>query len=367
MNIGKAVNKYIEILESDTFARYEKDLSESLTSALSDCYQNSRGEPEMVKIIEKVINNFNKSNVESKQPYFKISTNGIFIHGYPKGSGVVFDYYGKSTHKELGDIIFIVSIIFNGQKYFEKFTINQFKKDKQSRKSISWDIKNKEQLYLLSRFPKFKGVKGSLVPQRDFNLPNYSGCLGSYGLLYSPGDFAFVSATRLDSYLGSSKKINGDDLFLIRERGDLIDVREWRHFWHDWIHMVDLCKHFCGFRRDICCFQYPNPMFMGNCHFAGNIFDFVDKYLRLCIGEPTETKLGRSNRHARDFLNELMFALRRKAERDKLSNVLNFVDGFSKYRYSSNESEDYSRNNNIKIDFGGGGLGIIHTVINLGE
>lgn len=365
MNIEKAIKRYIETVESDAFASYEKDFARRITSALSECYQQRLGETDRVKIIESVINSCKNLTIKSNQPYFELSTNVIFIHGYPKKSGVEFGYYGKSAYTELGDIIFIVSIIFNGQRYFEKFTINQFKKDIQRTRTISWDIKNKEQLYLLSRFPRFKGVVGSIVPQKDFNLPNYSGCLGSYGLLYNPGDFSFVSGTRLDSYLGSSKKINGNDIFLMRERReDRIEIREWHHFLHERVHI--LCKHICGPRCDICCHLYPFLMFIGNCHFAGNVFDFVDKYLRLCIGEPTDMKIGKKNVNARKFLCKLLSAIRIKAKRDGLDEVLKFANDFFKYRFSDNEGEGEYRNN-IEAGFEGGGIGIIHTMINLGE
>ena len=50
---------------------------------------------------------------------------------------------------ELGDIIFIISIIFNGQKYFEKFTINQFKKDVQRKRAVSWNIKRRTTLFVI--------------------------------------------------------------------------------------------------------------------------------------------------------------------------------------------------------------------------
>ena len=96
-------------------------------------------------------------------------------------------------------MIFIVSVYFQGKKYFEKLTINQFKK---ANKTSSWSIKNKEQLFLLSRFPVFRGIQGSIIDEKNYAIPNYSGCLGSYGFLYKPGDFAFVSATKLDSYVG---------------------------------------------------------------------------------------------------------------------------------------------------------------------
>jgi hypothetical protein len=360
MNIEKAIKKYIEIVESDAFAGYEKDFAGRIISALSSCYQNRLSEPDMVKTVEDVINSCKNLTRNNSKPDFELSTNAIFIHGYHK-SGVRFNYYGKRADTELGDIIFIVSIIFNGQKYFEKFTISQFKKNSQNNRSISWNMENKEQLYLLSMFPKFRGVAGSIVPQKDFNLPNYSGCLGSYSLLYAPGDFAFVSGTRLASYLGSSKKINGNDLFSIGERENVINISEWHHWWHDWLRILEFCRQpYC----DFCSLLPTFNLFLGNCHFSMNVYDFVSKYLRLSIGEPT---IGKTNLQARNFLIELMSTLKPKTdeEKDKYKDLRNFTEGFFKYRYANNEGSNMDKEN---IEFNSeGDIGIIYTTINLGE
>jgi hypothetical protein len=366
MNIEKLVKKYAEIMESDAFVRYEKDFANKIISELSVCYERRLGEPDMVKIVESVINGCKNLTSKNNQPYFEVSTNAIFIHGYPK-SGVKFYYYGQQTSVELGDIIFIASIIYNGRIYVEKFTISQFKKDTKSTRSISWDIGNRKQLYLLSRFPKFSGVEGSIVPkEKDFSLPNYSGCLGSYGLLYAPGDFAFVSGTRLDSYLSNRRKISGDDLFSIGERRDVININKWYPRWHKWVDMIDVCKYFCGPYCNVCFLSFPFNLFLGNCHFSMNVYDFVIKYLRLCIGEPTVAEIGKRNLQARNFLIELMSMLRAKAIKENLTDLRNFTEGFFKYHNDTNEEINTHREN-IESEARGGGIGIIYTTINLGE
>jgi hypothetical protein len=99
-----------------------------------------------------------------------------------------------------------------------------------------------------------------------------------------------------------------------------------------------------------------------------NVSDFVSKYLRLSIGEPTDAIIGRRNLQVRNFLIELMSTLKAKAikEKDKLTDLLNFTDGFFKYRYANNERSDTNREN-IEFKPDGGGIGIIFTTINLGE
>jgi len=364
MSIEKAINKFIEITKSDVFVKYEKDFARMITSALSERYKNNPDERKIVKDIENIINNYKKLEDVESVPYFKLSTNAIFIHGYPSNSGVEFDYYGKNTPKELGDLIFIISVIFNNQKYFEKFTVTQFKRDEISNRTISWKI-DKEQIYLLSRFPTFKGVKGSLVPQKDFNLSNYSGCLGSYGLLYRPGDFAYVGATRLDTYLNGSVKINGNDLFMLCEEKDMIEGSDCPYLWSECINLVDIYRYFCNINCGVCNRFLPKNV-LGNSHSSGNVFDFVDKYLRLCIGEPIIMKIGRKNTSAKNFLYELLSVINIKAKKENMTDILSFCDTFFKNQSLDDTDKGGSINDNT-FDFNVGGIRIIHTVINLGE
>jgi hypothetical protein len=194
---------------------------------------------------------------------------------------------------------------------------------------------NKKQIYFLSRFPTFRGTKYSLVPQKDFNLSNYSGCLGSYGLLFRPGDFAFVSATRLDTYLNGENKINGNDLFILCEERNVY-------------------------------FRFLPQIILGNYHSSRNAFDFVDKYLRLCIGEPIIMEIGRRNITAKNFLYELLSVIRKKAEEENNTNILKFCNTFFNNQSISNTDKGSPIDNNTS-DFHGGGIGIIHTIIDLGE
>ncbi len=365
MNIETLIKKYIDVTKSDTFVRYEKEFAQRITSALAKGYLQGLYEPPLVQIVENMVNSIDGLTVKNKQPFFELSTSSIFIHG--NKSQVEFDYYGQSAQRELGDLIFIVSLVFNNNKYFEKFTINQFKKNKRSSKSIHWSMDNKEQLYLLSRFPTFRGIRGSLIPTGDFNLQNYSGSLGSYGFLYAPGDFAFVSATKLESYLGSRKMINGNDLYTFYgslnnypwwpfEIGNLMDIEKWFYIYHK------LCRHekfFYGLEQ-------CNIGILGNCHYTQNIHDFVDKYLRLCIGEPTLSEIGTNNPSAFAFLVHLFSSLKQLAERNMEKKLTDFVKSFFYYHYVGGQGER-EINENIEFDPEGGGVGIIYTTINLGE
>jgi len=340
ISINRIIEKYLEAMRSEVFTDYGKEFSQKIISSLSQGYLQGRKEPPLVQIIESIVNSVHDFNVKNHKTRFKLSTKAIFIHG--NKSHVQFNYYENRTKPiELGDLIFIISVVYNNKKYFEKITINQFKRDKRKSKNISWSITNKEQLYLLSRFPTFIGVRG-LIPKKDYDLPNYSGCLGSYGFLYKPGDFAFVSATRLDSFIGDRKTIK------MRETYNLVNGREnhlfswypvfWETVWH----------------------------IFGNCHFSHNVFNFVHEYLRMNIGEPVFSKIGIDNPRARDFLHELMLAIEYKARKEKSPEMLNFVKEFRRFSYVDSEGQNQS-NEEVDFDYDGGEIGIIHTSIDLGE
>jgi hypothetical protein len=267
----------------------------------------------------------------------KISTKSIFIHG--NKSQVEFEYYRQRVQRELGDLIFILSVIYNGRKYFEKFTISQFKKDDDKSR---WNLSNKRQIYLLSRFPQFWGIRGSIIPSKKFNLPNYSGCLGSFSLLFRPGDFAFVSAPKLEISVGNRKSI-----------GKINILRFW-----------EIPCYYC-FTPLIPIRFFPSCSIwiLGISHFASNIYEFVDKYLRGNIGELIYS-MRIYNTPAFDFLHELLSAIRIKAHKEKKDEIIAFIDEFFGRPYGGNEG---GIREGVEFDYEGGGIGIIYTSIDLGE
>ena len=363
MNTVRALKKYADVIINDVFAMYEKEFAQRVNAALATGYLQKLREPPLVEIIENVVNGIDDLTIKSDKPYFELSTKSAFIHDTKNKTLVEFDYYGESVKRELGDLIFIISVIFNGEKYFEKFTINQFKKDKTRSKNVSWNISNKEQLYLLSRFPTFKGVDNSIIPTSEYNLLNYSGCLGSYGLLYRPGDFSFVSATELDCFIGDKNSLKMNELYdLTYEKREYL-FPYFSYFYPDINGLLYLAHRFYkqyGFKG------YSLWNLFGNYHHAYNAFDFAHKYLRIAIGEPIFMKMGVDNSQARCFLHDLLSAARIKAQRKKKRKLLNLLDGFFRYHYAGNEEEGGFRKE-VRVDFDGGGIGIIHTTINLGE
>lgn len=357
MRIEEVVGKYLQLIKTEHFAKYNKDFAYKIQRGLNEGYNRGFYEPALVSVVEGIINNLNGMSISSNR--FKISTESIFIHG--NKSQVEFEYYGQRVQRELGDLIFILSVIYNKRKYFEKFTISQFKKDDDR---LRWNLSNKEQVYLLSRFPSFRGMRGSIIPMREFNLPNYSGCLGSFNLLFRPDDFVFVSASQLESFIGNRKSINIIDISKLWEPPsyyftypipfDWPDIEElfyiWRKLWRHRLSIPFFPPYFIGI--------------LGFSRYASNIHDFVDKYLRGYIGDLTYSDIGVYNTPAFDFLRELLSAIMRKAQKEKKTEVVNFLTDFFGHPYGGNQE---GMRENVEFDYEGGGIGIIYTSINLGE
>jgi hypothetical protein len=344
LSIEDVVVKYLELIETECFAKYEKDFVGKVQMGLIEGYRRRFYEPTMVSIVEGIVNNLGKLSASTDK--FKISTRSIFIHG--KRSLVEFDYYGQRVRRELGDLIFILSVIYKGRKYFEKFTISQFKKDNGE---LRWDLSNREQIYLLSRFPSFWGVKGSIIPMREFNLPNYSRCLGSFNLLFRPGDFIFVSAPLLESLVGNRKSIGIADVY---------------KFWEPSSYYFTYPMHLYLLKNGLLIpffLQYFIDI-LGFSHFAPNIHEFVDDYLRGNIGELIYSYIGKYKTPALDFLHELLSAIMRKAQIEGRTEIMDFVNEFFRYPYGNGEG---GMKQDVEFDYEGGGIGIIYTSINLGE
>lgn len=364
MNVARCLRKYVELVGTSSFAKYEKDLASQIQGGLVQAYRNNLDEPRMVSIAGNIVNRVEGLGFSGELP--GISTNAIFIHGTK--SQVQFDYYGEKTQRELGDLIFIVAVVYDGKKYFERFTITQFKKDT---KKLKWSLSSKsskEQLYLLSRFPAFSGVgKGSLIPEQEHYLQNYSRCLGSYGMLYTPGDFAFVSAFHLASYLGSKRTMDLSDIHnLFASLGTcpacLCDadrrpmIEELLFLWHEIYHRCE--------NPFFPCFM-PGIGILGNCLIAFHVYDFVDKYVRCCIGEFTHSEIGSYSEDGRSFLHGLLRAIEAKAQREGDKQILAFVKDFFGHSHSGNRGSKVISTS--EGDYEGGGIGIVYTTIDLGE
>lgn len=120
--------------------------------------------------------NFRGLNIESRM-----------IHKY-NTSGVSFDYMGKSSKKELGDMAIVSMVTIDRQIVLLKTAFIQNK----DTKTHDWKIDH-EQLFLLKNFPTFTGERGMLL-SKTFTFLNHSGTLGNFGLFLPNGDMTFLTA-----------------------------------------------------------------------------------------------------------------------------------------------------------------------------
>lgn len=127
----------------------------------------------------------------------------------------------------------------------------------------------------------------------------------------------------------------------------------------DGLHLIHKLYRYYGFT-----WYLPLNLF-SNCHYAYNVFVFAHQYLTAGIGEPVFVRKGLDNSQARSFLHELMSAVRMKAEKEKVKDVVNFVKEFFRYSYAGKGEGGFREG--VEFDFEGGGIGIVHTIINLGE
>jgi len=329
------LSQFSEAVRNEAFAKYQKGFALRLTSSLSKDFLKGKKEIDLTHTIEdlvKSVHNYRERGRASGGPLFELSTKSIFIHG--SKSHVQFDFYGtRSEPIELGDLIFICSVIFKGKKHFEKLTITQFKMQLKRKSVTSWRIDNEKQLFLLSRFPQFTVIRG-IIPHKTYDLPNMSDCLGSYGLFFKPGDFTFVSATNLEAFLGGGKTVTLPRLASHSDR------------WQG-------CSSLC----------YP---MLGDSHYCSNAYIFSDRFLKLNIGELVFNGLGTYNQQARILIQDLIGELRRrkiKTREPELSAFLSHLISFP----CDDEDNVGNDGNEPGFDVNDGGIGIVHTKIDLGE
>lgn len=327
------IEQFEAVKRSDEFVEYQKEFAKLLTFTL--CREYPNGEVLSVQAFNDFVNsypNLTKTNLQAGKIRFDLVANSVFVHG--KKSQVEFDYPGQTSGPvELGDLIFICTLVFQGKRYFERMTISQFKMDNDTKNIFSWTIDNDKQLYLLSRFPKFKCVEG-ILPKKEYSLPNTSGCLGSYGLIQKPGDFTFVSGTRLDALLGKRKTIRKYELY-----GN------------------------SAYHRRLLSYR----SIINGCHLCLDAYSFADNYLGLNIGEPIVVLQTNHNLQARAILGYLVRSLRVESKKGRPTpGVARFIDSFRQFPYADGFGQDDRPEDLGSVDENNG-IGIVHATVKLGE
>jgi len=339
------IQKYRKFLRSEFFTTYAKALSEKIVSALCDSFSKEEREPKAVNVVSEIINRLEP--FDDSALGYKIRTRSAFIHGV--SSRVEFNYYGKQVRRELGDLIFVVSFIYQNEKFLERVTISQVKKELRNTR-LKWNL-DSEQLFLLSRWPSFKSSKGSFWAQKEYFLSDLSGSLGSFLLLFRPGDFMLIAAPDLERIIGGKKSVSVVDINRYFKSADI--PLQYYDYFHD----------FCLIRF----FRLPSIQIISSSKYAANVFAFIDRYLSGSIGEPVYSIYqGEINVTAQAFLHEVFSVIKKKGERDNIMGLITLGEEFFKYKYHDRKDEEKEgRENNY--DHKIGGFGLIYTSINLGE
>lgn len=232
----------------------------------------------------------------SNKNYRGLTIESRMIHGY-NNSGVSFDYMGKTSKKELGDMA-IISIVTVDRRIFLLKTA--FIQNKDS-KTNDWGIDEK-QIFLLKNFPTFTGERGMLKSQ-TFTFLNRSGTLGNYGLFLPNGDMTFLTAQNVFCSQHSNSRISFDSIR--NEASGCYSRRTLRG-----IQMCNLNKRCCDFNNYIDC-RYCNSLdtfafdgqypFFGGYTYALDIYEVVRELTYFNLGELSCTLYG--NNINSDLLN----------------------------------------------------------------
>jgi len=249
----RQIQKTLRLLEdNDVFIQYCKDFADKVSETIDAGYKSGKTEPDIVEDVSDTINRVSKiPGTYGKGKKFSLETKASFIHGYR--SQVKFNVSGCEKWRELGDIVFISTLAWKRKIAMQRITFNQVKKDRESRKAY-WEIPS-DQLYLLTKFPSFTGIKGSIYSGKTFNLISKTGCLGSYGFLTYPNDFGFLSSSILDLILSGKASVRKRDL----------------------VALYPLIPGQNCFSNSV----YPHR----SIHYAQNLFDFIRYFCNIMIGE----------------------------------------------------------------------------------
>lgn len=324
------LNDYFNLLlKHQEFKRFEFIITDKFRKTINN--NICKNEIQNIKELTRNLDNLTKKIVISKANLeIDIDIEAKFIHG--NVLRVEFIHNSKKFIRELGDIIFINKLLFNNCKYFERYTITQFKKAKKKNKIItSWEIEP-EQLYLLNNFPELELYNKNILT-KSYSLPNYSECQGSYGLLpkNDPDEFIYIAAPLLDIIKEERKSIRMQQILNATNEKAIA-----------YLALMALSGEY-------------------SCLLTNNISDFVHNYLSLEIGEVTVCNDILINKEAADFLNEVLSYIHKL----KMYELIKQKKDTNYFKYISdvNGKGFYKMDENFESD----GFGIINTTIYINE
>lgn len=271
----------IDGLSSDeSFQAFQNSLVAKFYDELGRGY--SQGDNE-VALVHRLVE---AANGESYGP---LRLYGSMLHG--TRSYVEFNYLDKPVTKELGDMALIMVVTAGHQRLLQRVTIIQNKKSS----GKSWSI-DQEQLFLLKNFPPFAGNKGIFQGVRDLAFRNTSGCLGSYGLLASPGEMIFIAAPLVSEMQRGKKSVSLSDISVLSQVNSVASADGGWGGWswpgaigmdpEEWYFVVREVLHRFGPEWPMFnVLPQAAKGFLGNIRFGRDLYDLTRDFTQISIGE----------------------------------------------------------------------------------
>lgn len=286
----------VRLSEDAGFLNFQNEVTRDAYDALGQAYAANANEVEIVTKLVEAVND---------KSYDQVQISASKIHG--SRSYVEFNFRDKPTTKELGDMV-VVTIVTSGKnRLLQRLCIIQNKKAKDRK----WAI-DPEQLFLLKNFPPFTGNRGIFREMSNVAFRNRSGCLGAFGLLDEPGEMMFIAAPEFAELLRDRGSLSAAEIGLpshISHDGGqpyfhggalsapLFDPEEWDMIMREFFHRFGPFP-WKGF-------GYALP-FLGNVHYARDMYDFIRAWTQVNLGEFTCMRGEVVNPEADDFANLLI-------------------------------------------------------------
>ena len=293
--------KFKKFVKSEKFIKFQKELAESLYLEIAKNY-NIKEERDLIKDSINPSINSREGDITIESEYIGDKKSQVSFAGCTTSS------------REVGDILLSIMLVDSNSLVFHKISIVQVKKGLLHK----WkpNQSGKEQLYLLSKFPKFEGVSGIFQKGKNFILQNHSKCLGSYFFINPNVGIEFSSAYLLDIFI-----------------------------------------------NNLCCLcSYANSINIKNIYFRNilfcpNSFDFIENFTKFNIGEVlfSEIPYITINKELREIF---IFILRKIQEKDL--KFLPFCINAYRLNINSNIPESGKNKDNS-------GILLINLLINISE
>ena len=242
---------------------------------------------------------------------WNLTVHSCYAHG--SRSTVEFRYYGKEVARELADVVYV--FFFDDKKLGEQYVTVSFSQYKLAKNgSLRLDESGKQQLFLLSRFPRFRPKGRFLAGSRDYLFINATSCLGTHVVVDNAGEIVALSSKALSAYFKpgprKSGRISGSSVPLVELASDRRIVSpSWSEAWWYFDAVVD-CRCKC-YDRHGSYYLRALPMlesmysYTNGCH-AVDIRSFLRGILLGRWGEPIPLKLRDGKASEKDFDVELI-------------------------------------------------------------